>query len=281
MRCVLALLLLAIVSLAPAQYQYVHYDNVVYTQASGFPQTLDIYVPNGLAPARPAILFVHGGGWAAGSKEDFTGYCQYYASMGYVCATINYRLAPLHIWPAQIDDTQAAVRWMRKNANLFNLDPNRIGAVGSSAGGHLVLFLGEVDTMHNFDPALSGYSSKVKVVADYCGPTDLSTQSEWNPAIWALIQQLLGPNLVASFNQPRKNESPLRFVRSTDAPTIIFHGDADDVVPVDQSRRIVAKKQSLGALVSYYEFPGEGHGFTNDPFWISVNAMTAFFAAHL
>lgn len=262
------------------QFQVTEYDNLVYTQASGYPQTLDLFVPNSAGAARPAIVFVHGGGWSAGDKTDFSGYCSYYAAMGYVCATINYRLAPQHVWPAQIDDTQAAVRWMRRWASVLNLDPKRVGAVGASAGGHLVLFLGEIETLHDFDPALTGYSSKVEAVADYYGPTDFTHPREWNPAIWQLIEAMLGTHISISGRRPAV-ASPLFSVTAADAPTVIFQGDADPIVPVDQSRRIVAKKEQLGDIVDYYEFPGEGHGFSNDPFWISVNAITSFFAAHL
>lgn len=280
MRWFLGFLALVGAAVGMGQYTVTQYNDLVYTTASGYPQTLDLFVPiTGVQP-RPAIVFVHGGGWSGGSKADFDSWGQYYGAMGYVCISINYRLTPAHYWPAQIDDTQAAVRWMRKMADSLNVNPNRIGAVGASAGGHLVLFLGETDTLHDFDPTLSGYSSKVQAVADYFGPSDMTRQNEWDPSIWALIQALAGPGS-KSMAQRWTAGSPLYYVKPTDSPTIVFQGDADPIVPVDQSRRIVARKQAVGAPVSYYEFPGEGHGFSNDPFWVSVNAITSFFAGHL
>src|SRR5690242_6344876 len=113
--------------MCPAQYGVTVYKDIVYTRASGYPQTLDAYLPTPVTSlSRPGIVFVHGGGWAAGAKEDFAWWANYYASKGYVCTSINYRLAPQHVWPAQIDDTQAAVRWMRKLAPAMAMNPARI-----------------------------------------------------------------------------------------------------------------------------------------------------------
>jgi len=272
-------------ALAGAQVTEVH--DIVYTQGGGAPQTLDLYAPALPSQAlRPGIVFVHGGGWSAGSKDDFADWGRYYAGFGYVSISINYRLSPQYSWPAQIDDTQAAVRWFRKNAAAWGVDPKRIGAVGASAGGHLVLLLGTTDTLNDKEPSLHGYSSKVQAVGDYSGPTDFSKPSEWNPDIWQLIAWMVGETTPPGpiwnvFNMNYRKASPIFQVTSDDAPTIMFHGDADPVVPVDQARRMFAALTAKGVPVSYYEFPGEGHGFTSGPFWVSINALTDFFAAHL
>jgi acetyl esterase/lipase len=253
---------------------------VVYTTASGFPQKLDLFQPLFTSRSRPAIVMVHGGGWSGGDKSAYTALGRHYAGLGYVCASINYRLTPTHVWPAQIDDTQAAVRWMRKNAFVLGLDPNRIGAVGASAGGHLVLFLGETDTLNDFDPLLSGYSSRVQAVVDYFGPTDMMFPWEWAPNIWTLIQNLVGQAWRPG-SEAYQAVSPLYFVTPDDSPTVVFHGTADPVVPFAQSQRVVAAFQSKQVPVYYFEFPGEGHGFTGATNNFTINVMSAFFAQEI
>lgn len=254
--------------------------NIVYTTASGFPQRLDLFQPLLYNRNRPGIVMVHGGGWSAGDKSAYTATARYYASLGYVCASINYRLAPAHVWPAQIDDTQAAVRWMRKYSGKIGLNPARIGAVGASAGGHLVLFLGETDTLNDFDPDLSGYSSRVQAVVDYFGPTDFMNPLEWNPGVWPLIQNLIGQPWFPG-SPAYQAASPLYFVSAGDAPTVIFHGTADATVPVGQSQRIVPVMQANSVPVDYYEFPGQGHGFNAATNNFTIQVMTAFFGQRL
>jgi acetyl esterase/lipase len=280
-RAAFIFLIVTVAALSHAQYRVRETRDIVYTSASGFAQKLDLFMPDTpRLSRRPAIIFVHGGGWSGGDKSAFMGMARYYAAKGYVCTSINYRLTPTHIWPAQIDDTQAAVRWMRKNAGILGLNPNRIGAVGASAGGHLVLFLGSTDTLTDFDPALSGYSSRVQAVVDYFGPSDLTSPLEWSPSIWNLIVSLVGHQWLP--NSPYYQAvSPLNFVNAGDAPTVVFHGTADAVVPVDQSRRLVAKMQLNGVPVNYSEFPGEGHGFTGPVSTTCVGIINSFFATRL
>jgi acetyl esterase/lipase len=254
--------------------------NIVYTSASGFPQRLDLFQPLFSSRNRPGIVMVHGGGWSGGDKSAYTALGRYYAGLGYVCVSINYRLSPTHVWPAQLDDTQAAVRWMRKYSRVLGVNPQKIGAVGGSAGGHLVLFLGETDTLNDFDPGLSGYSSRVQAVVDYFGPTDLTNPLEWHPSIWTLIFNLVGQPWFAG-SPAYQAPSPLFFVSQGDAPTVIFHGTADTIVPVSQSQRIVPVMQLNQIPVDYYEFPGQGHGFTSAVNNFSIQVMTAFFGQRL
>src|SRR5581483_12164402 len=112
---------------------------------------------------RPGIVFVHGGGWRGGDKRDFLALAQGFAQHGYVCFSVNYRLvnAKGHHFPDQLDDVQRAIRWIRANASRYGVDPNRIGAIGASAGGHLVALLGTVETRNDQPQELSAYSSRV------------------------------------------------------------------------------------------------------------------------
>ncbi|MBS1722150.1 MAG: alpha/beta hydrolase [Armatimonadetes bacterium] len=279
MRTFLLCGLLALPLAATAQHFAVaEYHDVVYTQGGGIPQALDAFMPLPvIGNGRAAIVFVHGGGWAAGSKADFDDWGRYYAAKGYVCVSIDYRLAPQSIWPAQIDDTQAAVRWMRKWAPVLAIDPDRIGALGASAGGHLVLLLAGTDTLHDTDPDLRGYSSRVKQVVDFCGPTDFSNADEWNPAIWPLVTQMVGKPW-SKLSMLYRAASPLSHVTPGDTECLLLHGTADDVVPVDQSRRLAAKMQATGVPVEYMEFPGEGHGFSQNAMNACLPRIDAHFA---
>src|SRR6266702_5522499 len=115
-------------------------QDIVYRTIDGEAVLLDAYVPTAKTVKLPAILLVHGGAWRGGDKSNFTGDAMHLAQLGYAAFSVNYRLAPMHPYPAAVDDVEAAVRWLRAPAQVkaYKLDPKRIGAIGSSAGGHLV-----------------------------------------------------------------------------------------------------------------------------------------------
>jgi len=281
MRWLFALLAVLTSVLATAQYTVQVIPNVVYTSASGYPQLMDVYLPlPRTLLSRPGIVCVHGGGWSGGSKEDFAGWANYYASRGYVCATINYRLAPQHHWPAQIDDTQAAVRFMRKNASLYGIDSLRIGACGVSAGGHLVQFLGTTDTLNNFDPALSGFSSRVAVVVDYVGPCDLTRQSDFVPDIWALVVQMVGVPYSGGIGAYQA-ASPVNYVSPGDAYSILFYGGADPIVPISQGYELDQAMTANGVPHRFFNFPNQGHGFDDQTFAYCVQIQNKALDSHL
>ncbi|MFA0784831.1 alpha/beta hydrolase fold domain-containing protein, partial [Fervidibacter sacchari] len=136
---------------------------------------LDLFLPKDDGKGlRPAVIVIHGGAWRGGDKKDMRILAEPLAQRGYVVAAINYRLAPKWSYPAQLDDCQRAVRWLRKNAKEFRVDPKRFGAAGASAGGHLALLLGTREVRDDSDPELKGISSKVQCVLSICGPTDLT-----------------------------------------------------------------------------------------------------------
>ena len=234
--------------------------NVGYGTADGQALRLDLYRP--MAPSaapRPAVVFVHGGGWAAGDKRDFDGAAQALAQQGYVALSVNYRLAGKgrNLWPAQLDDVQRAVRWLRANAQKFGVDPARVGAVGHSAGGHLAACLAARDTRDNADPALDAYSSRVTCAVDMSGPVDLVSSD--NPQTDGIIANLLGGRNEARPDLAR-DASPILFVDAKTAPVLIIHGRKDKLVAVRHAEQFEAALRHAGVEAKAILFDDEGHG---------------------
>ncbi len=158
-------------------------SDVVYGEVGGQKLLLDVFLPGGQAasPAaglRPAVIFLHGGGWQHGSKSEFHAMAAGAARLRMVGFAVDYRLVSgqRNRWPACFDDAQRAVRWVRAHAKQYAIDPQRIGGVGGSAGGHLVALLGTCDTRDNSDPALAAFSSRLTCGVDLSGPTDLTIE---------------------------------------------------------------------------------------------------------
>src|SRR5580693_4221442 len=148
---------------------------VVFGKGGNSDLHADIAWPKDVTGPLPAIIHIHGGGWVGGTYHG--GGIERLAQEGYFAATIEYRLDNVAKWPAQIQDCKCAVRWLRANAAKYNVDPNRIGVIGESAGGHLVACLDTMDGVKDYegDGGWTGVSSAVQAVVDYYGPTDFIT----------------------------------------------------------------------------------------------------------
>ncbi len=251
--------------------------NVVYGTAGGQRQLLDIYYPNMRQPAAgktfPLVLCVHGGAWREGSKSDMGVLVIALTKSGFAVATPSYRLFhpekhPDNIYPAQVDDIQRSVRWLRANAAKYGLDPERFGAVGFSAGGHLVSLLGTVETRDNTDATLAEYSSRVRCVVNVFGPADLTCDYSHlklgSRTVQDLVDDFLGrgkpESVIAAL---RREASPIFHVTKESGPFLILHGDKDVVVPVENSRDLHRALENAGAKSTYVELAGAGHGFDN------------------
>ena len=252
-------------------------------------QRLDIYTPDAAEAPYGVIVIIHGGGWTVGDKRGELPMSAIpgFLALGYAVASVNYRLAPDAVFPAQLLDVKAAIRYLRASAPAFGLDPNRIAVVGESAGGHLAALLATTEGIAEFDdPALghSDMSSAVQAVVDFYGPADLTTSdaqralnppcpSEPDPAIAALLgaSPTEAPELAAA-------ASPTSYLRAGQdlPPFLIAHGDADCVVPYQQSVELhdaieaVAPGRSQLTIV-----PGSGHYLDFD-FTAVQEGFTAF-----
>ena len=246
----------------------VHRD-LAYLPAGHERQKLDLYLPKSKVPL-PLIINIHGGAFRMGSKE--MGVPTEYLARGYAVASINYRLSQHAVFPAQIEDCKAAVRWLRANAPKYGLDPNRFAAMGSSAGGHLAAMLGTAGDVSEFDVGANlDQSSAVQAVVDHFGPTDflqmdahrLPNGQLHDPADSPESQLVGGPIQENKDKTTRAN--PITYVTRNDPPFLICHGDADPLVPHHQSELLVAALEKAGVPVTFYTVKGGGHGRFNDP----------------
>lgn len=189
---------------------------------------MDVYFPDSGGPW-PVLVYVHGGSWMRGDKSEAGMFARIMTAQGYLVVSINYRLYPAAQFPAMIQDVKCAVRSLRANAAPYNLDPSRIGAVGVSAGGHLVSLLGTTDASAGWDVGeYLDQSSRVQAVIAMAGVMDLSRNFP-NADIEAMKRIGFG-----EFNV--MEASPISHVTPDDPPFLLLHGDRDEVVPVEQSQ---------------------------------------------
>jgi acetyl esterase/lipase len=226
-------------------------ENVVYAKINGTELHLDVYQPVESSPKPlPAVILIHGGGWTAFDKSTMHGMGGFLSHSGFVAFAIDYRLfkAGENRWPAQLDDVQRAVRWVRANASKYDVDPNHIGAFGHSAGAQLAALLGMEDTRDNSDPALAKYSSRVQAVVDVSGPSDFTMNHD--PDGDAFLSSFLGASY-AKDPEAWRDASPAFHVSKSDAPFLIFHGTQDQSVPIAQAQELYDKLKSAGVPVSF------------------------------
>ena len=257
--------------------------DLVYGRASGRDLVLDLYLPAGerKRPA-PLVVWVHGGGWIGGDKRP----CPTAAMLpfGFATASVGYRLATEAVFPAQIEDVKAAVRWLRAHAATYRLDPDRFGAAGASAGGHLVALLGTAGDAADLEGTggSPGVSSRVQAVLDVCGPTDfLQFHGRGAPVgpdtDGGLFDRLLGGRIHEKQDLARR-ANPIAYVSKDDPPFLLVHGARDTVVPLDQSRLLKEALDAAGVPADLVVVPDAGHDVVRPEV---ARAALAFFAKHL
>lgn len=225
---------------------------IPYAHRDGTPLLVDVYRTTSGQPPHPAVLLFHGGAWTFGisGPQDMHGPAAAMAEAGYVAFVVSYRLtgdpAGTHLWPAQLDDAQQAVRWVRANAGAYGVDPDRVTAYGHSAGGFLASHLGVRETREETTADLAGLSSRVNGVITIAGQTDLSI-----PYIddfdQAAVLALLG-GTIDEMPEVWEDASPVTWVDADSAPFLIIHGGAD-TMPIAQARTMTAALQDAGVTV--------------------------------
>ena len=216
-------------------------------------QTMDIYFPASGGPWR-TLVYVHGGSWMRGDKSEAAMFAHGLKSLGYLVVSPNYRLYPPGTWPAMIEDVKCAVRSLRAHAAEYNLDPNRIGALGPSAGGHLVSLLGTTDQTAGFDVGeYVDQSSRVQLVIAMAAVTDL-TRNFPNADIELMKRIGFGEDNIAQ-------ASPISYVTPDDPPFLLIHGDQDEVVPYEQSQLLYDRLVQMNVPAKLVIVKNAGHSF--------------------
>jgi len=237
-------------------------NNITYAVAGGETLKLDIAKPEGKGPF-PTVVCFHGGGWRFGHRTDTGSFMRRLAENGYAAASVSYRFMPLHKFPAQIEDAKTAVRFLRKHAGELDLDPDKFAALGLSAGGHLSLLLGLTDKSAGFDgPLYPEQSSAVQAVVDFFGPTDLNLYCTAEGIRDSFMVPLLGVKCKEDPALVRK-ASPIHYVTKNGAPTLIVHGNADLIVPIVHSEKLLEKMKEAGMHVEMLTVPLGGHGWSD------------------
>jgi acetyl esterase/lipase len=245
----------------------VHRD-LAYVANGHARQKLDLYLPKA-GTRLPLIINIHGGAFKMGSKEQDVPV--QYLAQGFAIASINYRLSQHAIYPAQIEDCKAAVRWLRAHADEYRLDPDRFAALGSSAGGHLSAMLGTTGDTKQFDVGGNlQFSSRVQAVVDYFGPTDF-LQMDAHRLPNGMVhdtpdspESLLIGGPIQQNREKVAQANPITFVTRDDPPFLICHGDADPLVPHHQSVLLEAALKQAGVPVTFHTVKGGGHGGFKD-----------------
>lgn len=262
------------------------FNDLAYGRDKSF-QQLNLSLPDRTAGPIPLVIWIHGGAWVTGDKDN-PHPAQSLVEEGFAVASVEYRRATQVPYPAQFDDCRAAVMWLRKNAKKYRIDPDRVGVWGHSAGGHLASMLGvRSGGEHN--------RAAVQAVCDWAGPVDLvqiiddSSADRRTASADMMWRLFLGPpsenkKLRDSYPPAKRRQllqsgSPLAFLKAKGPPFLVVHGDQDKIVPVAQSRRFVQRLRELENNVEYIELPGVGHNPGERP--ISAQRALAFFREHL
>jgi len=256
------------------------YD-LVYSAMGDTQLKLDLARPSEGDGPFPAVAVIHGGAWRSGNKDSNRRLLSDFASRGYVAISPQYRFCPKDVFPAQVHDVKAAVRWLRSNAKEYKVDADHIGAVGFSAGGHLSLMLGVTGPEDGLEGEISADapSSRVQAVVNYFGPTDLNA-SDIPKVSRPLVKDFLG---VTPWENPdaAAKASPLTFVTKDDPPILTFQGTKDPLVPYTQALKLADALSNVGVPGRVEILVGAGHGWQGDDLKRTFDETYAFFDKYL
>lgn len=237
--------------------------DIEYARVGEVSLKLDLHRPQGVRP--PVIVYVHGGAWRGGSKEDVP--IGSLMERGYAIASVNYRLSTQAVFPAQVHDIKAAIRFLRANAGGYHINADKIVIIGSSAGGHLAALVGVTNGVKELEGSVGEHleqSSDVQGIVSYYGASDLQTilsqSTEHGLSVRIPALKLLLGDTPDKKAELAKLASPVAHLDKKDPPLLLIHGDADPQMPPQQSDELAKGYQELGLPVTLIVMPGSRHG---------------------
>ena len=238
-------------------------SDVEYAMVGDHKLLLDLYLPR-QPKGSPLVVWIHGGGWDQNNKSKV--FISWLANYGVTVASINYRLVDVAKWPAQLHDCKGAVRWLRANSEKYGYNADRIVVAGASAGGHLAALMGTTGDVKELEGEVGGnrdYSSRVQGVVDYYGATDFVLRSKTQPSRankkGSVVYNLLGGGADQLVNVA-KQASAKYHVTNDDPPFLVFHGEKDKTVLIDQSEAIDEAYQKAGLTMTFHRVAEGKHG---------------------
>ena len=232
-------------------------SDVVFGTGGGRDLLCDIFEPPAEVANGVGVLLVHGGGWSSGDRTQLKGYGFLLGRKGYTCVASEYRLTGEALWPAQIEDVKAAIRYMRANATQLGIDPGRIVVSGNSAGGHLSLMAGGTSGVAEFEGTggNAGIDSSVAAVISFYPPTGLEARS------WGGLPSLFGKG---ASEATLKGASPLTYAAASFPPTLIIQGNRDEVVPASEATAMYDALDAADVPVELHMYARQPHGFDGE-----------------
>jgi acetyl esterase/lipase len=233
------------------------FRNIVYKKRGDRELQLDIYRAKSTPASAPLLVFIHGGAWKSGAREDYLVYLLAFAAKGYVTATVSYRLGKEAVYPAAVQDVKCALRWLKQHGATYGFDQNRIALIGGSAGGHLAMMVGysHGSSEFNGDCAADSVDDRIQAVVNIYGPCDLTTPFAVSTSV---VTKFIGASYSES-PQLYQQASPLQWLTPDDPPTLIFHGTIDEIVPVSQSDTLKTRLDRLAIPNAYHRLKGWPH----------------------
>ncbi len=275
-------MLLAGAQASAAEYEMVNHADIVFAEHDGTKLVGDLYLPKGHKKA-PVLVAVHGGGWQVGNKQFYRYWGLFLARAGYAVFAVDYRLGKPGVFPAAVYDVKAAIQFVRAKAAEYDLDPDRIGVVGDSAGAHLaslVALAGEQFNSAYRDDANAAVPATVKCVIGFYGVYDLHAQWTHDLSMRPndkIVEKFLG----VSPMQNRRvyfDASPISYatIDHNALRFLLIHGTDDDIVdPATQSGAFLTALTQAGFFVRRIVIPGAGHFWSSDPFESEPHSYSA------
>ena len=269
----------AAISAVELAREYRIVPNITYLTANNWGAKLDVYLPRDVSAPNPTLIYIHGGGWVRGSKEASALTFLPFLEMGWSVVNVEYRLGPVSLAPAAVEDCLCALRWVIRNAERYQFDVDRLVTSGHSAGGHLALTTGMLPASAGLDRQCPGTEElKVAAIINWFGITDVPDLLEGsNVKSYAVEWMGSMPNR----KEIGERVSPLNYTRRELPPILTIHGDADPIVPYSHAVRLHEELEEAGVSNELLTIPGGEHGgFSRDQYLDALSTIQDFLNRH-